>query len=98
VRCAEYAPGGRHAVVAEAALEVLGNTAMALLLANHGVIIAGRSVAEATVATEVLEKAAMIYVLAESFSKCHSIPSELVEEERHRYLYKYGNAADFAEE
>ncbi len=97
VRCSSYVPGGRHIELAEAVLETLGAECTAALIANHGTAVLGRSVNEAVVASRVLEKAAMMFVLAESLGGCRPIAPELVKEERHRYLYKYGREGDSSE-
>lgn len=88
VNCTAYVPGGRHQDLAEAACKVIGQTAMAVLLANHGVVVGGSSLQEALTATLVLEKAAMIQINAGS--DINPIPEDQVTEERYRYLYKYG--------
>ena len=90
VHCAAYTPGGRHRDLAEAAAAAIGNTAMAVLLANHGPIVGGRSLDEAVIAAQVLEKAARVHLYAEAVGGGHAIAPELVAEERHRYLFKYG--------
>lgn len=94
VRCAPYTPGGRHIELAEAACEALGNEATAVLLSNHGPVTCGCNLAEAVVASQVLEKAAQLYVLANSIGGCTSIPEDMVTEERNRYLFKYGKDED----
>lgn len=96
VKCAEYSPGGRHADLANAAVEAMGKDSAAVLLANHGPVVAGRDLAEAVVAAQVLEKAARVYLYATSAGGCTSIPAEFVSEERDRYLYKYGREEDSA--
>ena len=88
VNCTGYVPGGRHQELAEAACQAIGPTAMAVLLANHGVIVGGSSLAEALTATLVLEKAARIQISVGS--GIQPIPDSQVAEERYRYLYKYG--------
>ncbi len=97
VRCSEYAPGGKHIELAEAGWKALGDRNAAVILANHGPVVLGRNLKEATVAAQVLEKAAMLYVLASSMGCCVPITSDYVEEERHRYLYKYGRKEDASE-
>jgi len=90
VHCAPYTPGGRHQALADAAVAAMGQDACAVLLANHGALTGGHTLAEAVVATEVLEKAAMLYLFAEQLGGCQRIPAECVAEERHRFVYKYG--------
>lgn len=88
VNCTEYVPGGRHSELARAAVEAIAPESGAVLLANHGVIVGGVTAAEALAATEVLEKAAAMWLAGEELIV--PIPDELVREERNRYLYKYG--------
>ncbi len=88
INCTAYVPGGRHQDLADAACSVIGDVSMAVLLANHGVIAGGSSLQEALTATLVLEKAA--FIQATMGDSIKSIPADQVEEERHRYLYKYG--------
>ena len=76
--------------LAEAAWEAMGENAAAVLLSNHGPVVGGRDLAEAVVAARVLEKAAQLFVISESIGGCTNIPSEMVNEERHRFLFKYG--------
>jgi L-fuculose-phosphate aldolase len=90
VHCAPYTPGGRHHELAEAVTSALGDEAMAVLLANHGVLAGGRTLEEAMTACRVLEKAALLYLHAEMLGGCYRIPDAAVREERHRFLYKYG--------
>lgn len=96
VRCAPYVPAGRHRELANAAAENIGPDACAVLLANHGVVAGGRDLAEAVVANQFLEKAAMILIQAASLGGARPIPEERWREERHRYLYKYGKPEDLA--
>lgn len=90
VRCSEYVPGGKHAELAEKACEAMGDESFAVLLANHGPVVGGRTLAEAVIASRVLEKAAFIYVTARTLGQFNEISLEAVCEERQRYLYKYG--------
>jgi L-fuculose-phosphate aldolase len=90
-RCAAYVPAGHHQALAQAVSAVMnGGDVCAALLANHGGLAGGRDLAEAMVASRVLEKAAWLYLAAAAVGDVHPIPPELVEEERRRYLYKYG--------
>jgi L-ribulose-5-phosphate 4-epimerase len=98
VRCSRYVPAGHHLELAEAAREAMGDEVAAALLANHGVVVGGRSLKEAIVATQVLEKAAQLYIHAASLGGAVPIPQPQVEEERHRFLFKYGTPADGAAE
>jgi L-fuculose-phosphate aldolase len=95
VRCSRYVRGGQHLELAQAAVEALGNDASAVILASHGVVVGGRDLAEAIVAARILDKAAMLFTYANMLGGANVIPDEPVRAERHRYLYKYGNASDF---
>jgi ribulose-5-phosphate 4-epimerase/fuculose-1-phosphate aldolase len=97
VRCARYAPAGRHRELAQAVREAIGPDACAVLLGNHGVAAGGRDLSEAITACQFVEKAAMIFVQAQAIGGVQPIPEELWREERHRYLYKYGRAEDVAD-
>ena len=90
VRCAPYVSGADHEGLAKAAWEAMGEESAAVLLANHGPVVGGRTLAEAVIAAQVLEKAAMMYIHATLLGGCTSIPADGVREERHRFLYKYG--------
>jgi ribulose-5-phosphate 4-epimerase/fuculose-1-phosphate aldolase len=56
--------------------------------------VCGRDLAEAVVASQVLEKAALAYLLAQPLGGANVIPAELAAAERERYLCKYGTPAD----
>jgi L-fuculose-phosphate aldolase len=90
VKCAGYVPGGRHQELADSAAKAIGGEATAVLLSNHGPVVGGRNLREAVVASEVLEKAAGLFIRAESLGGCRKIPDEMIREERHRFLFKYG--------
>ena len=57
-------------------------------------VAAGRDIAEAVVATQFVEKAAMIYIYAQSIGGPKPIPDEIWKQEREYYLYKYGKKED----
>ena len=97
VCCATYAPAGRHKELAQAARAAIGPDACAVLLANHGVVAGGRDLAEAIVACQFVEKAALTLIQAQALGGVQPIPEELWREERHRYLYRYGRPEDVAE-
>ena len=69
---------------------------VAVLLGNHGVVAGGRDLAEAVVASQFVEKAAMILIQAEAIGGARPIAEKAWREERHRYLYKYGRPEDLA--
>jgi L-ribulose-5-phosphate 4-epimerase len=97
VHCARYVSAGRHRELARAAAEAIGPDAGAVLLANHGAVAGGRDLAEALVACQFVEKAAMILIHAAVLGGAQPIPEPLWREERHRYLHKYGTPEDLVE-
>ncbi|MBC7105724.1 MAG: class II aldolase/adducin family protein [Firmicutes bacterium] len=88
VEVAEYAPPGTPELAART-VAALGK-ANAALLANHGAVALGRSLAEAYVAARVLEKSAQIYVLACLLGGAAALEAAEVEELRRQYLTSYG--------
>ena len=90
VRCTPYISSADHEGLANAAWETMGHDSAAVLLANHGPVVGGRTLAETVIAAQVLEKAAMMYIHANLLGCCISIPADGVKEERYRFLYKYG--------
>jgi L-fuculose-phosphate aldolase len=96
IRCAPHVAAGRHRELAQAAAENIGPDACAVLLGNHGVVAGGRDLAEAVVASQFVEKAAMILIQAEAIGGARPIAEKSWREERHRYLYKYGRPEDLA--
>jgi len=97
VHCARYVPAGHHRDLAQAAREAIGPDATAVLLANHGVLVGGRSLPEAVAGCVIVEKAAMALVHAAAVGGITPLPEEAWREERHRYLHKYGKPEDTAE-
>jgi len=93
VKCTRYVPAGQHQNIAEEVAATIGEE-NAVLLANHGVLVCGRTLAEAFVACQILEKAAQIMLLAAPLGGVIPIPKEHVQSERHRFLYKYGTTDD----
>ncbi len=96
VHCAPYVPAGRHLELGAAAAEAIGDSAAAVLLGNHGPVVGGRTLAEALVATQVLEKAARCWLECRGAGGLRRIPAEAVEQERERFLYRYGTPGDGA--
>jgi L-ribulose-5-phosphate 4-epimerase len=94
VRCSIYVAGGRHLELAEAAVAALGKDSNAVLLANHGPFVLGATLKAAVVGIQVLEKAAMAFVLGGLIGGAVPIPHELVEEEHNRFVNKYGRPED----
>jgi L-fuculose-phosphate aldolase len=93
VKCTHYVPAGQHQKIAEEVAATIGEE-NAVLLANHGVLVCGRTLSEASVACQILEKAAQMMLLAGSLGPVIPIPEEYVRSERHRFLYKYGTKND----
>jgi len=93
VNCTRYVPAGQHKKIAEEVANTIGEE-NAVLLANHGVICCGRDLEEAFVASQILEKAALMLLAAGSIGPVIPIPGEFVRSERHRFLYKYGTRGD----
>ena len=90
-KCSPYVPGGRHSELALAVIGVMkGGMACAAIMSNHGGIAGGRDLNEAMTAARVLEKSAAAYLAAAAVGKPKPIPSNMVREERNRYLHKYG--------
>lgn len=94
VRCTRYVKGGEHRRLADEVADTIGET-NAVLLANHGVFCCGRDLDEAFVASQIVEKAAYMLLMAEGIGTVIPIPEDAVRSERHRFLYKYGNNSDF---
>jgi len=86
VRCARYVPVGRDRDLARAARDAIGPDACAVLLANHGVMAGGRDPAEAAVAAQIVERAAMILIQAEALGGATPISEQHWRAERVRYL------------
>jgi L-ribulose-5-phosphate 4-epimerase len=93
VNCTRYVPAGQHKRIAEEVASTIGEE-NAVLLANHGVICCGRDLEEAFVASQILEKAALMMLTAGSLGPVIPIPEEFVRSERYRFLYKYGTSSD----
>jgi L-fuculose-phosphate aldolase len=88
VRVAAYAPAGT-AELADAAVSALGEGA-AVLLANHGVVGTGRSLAEALLVCQIVEKGAMVYLFAQQSGAPYLLPDEQASFLRKNFLESYG--------
>lgn len=93
VNCTRYVPAGQHKRIAEEVANTFGEE-NAVLLANHGVMCCGRDLDEAFVASQILEKAALMMLAAGAIGPVIPILDEFVSSERHRFLYKYGTSDD----
>lgn len=88
VRLAAYTmPGTKE--MAEAVVGALKERAGALI-ANHGAITVGRTLSEAYVGSQVLEKAAMVYINCQSIGGPVEISQEDIDFFRDFFLNKYG--------
>jgi len=93
IRCTRYVPAGRHQELGIEVAVTLGES-NGVLLANHGTVSCGRSLAEALFTCQVVERVAQMRLLTNSLGGAVPIPPEFVRSERERWLYKYGSAAD----
>lgn len=93
IACTQYVPAGQHERLGEEVARTLG-ASCGVLLANHGAVACGRSVEEAVFACQIIERVAQMYLLTKAVSAPVPIPVEYVRNERDRWLYKYGTAAD----
>jgi L-fuculose-phosphate aldolase len=74
VRCTAFGEANTE-VIADRALETLGDT-NALLLANHGVMVCGRSLEHAVKTAELVEKMAFIFKGASDLGQVHTISDQ----------------------
>lgn len=87
VAVARYALPGT-AELAENAVEALGDR-QAVLLANHGVVGCGMTLAEALLACELVEKGAQVYIYASLLGGAHVLSGDNVATMRQSYLEHY---------
>lgn len=87
-------PGFDRALGVETA-RALGDSPV-VLLANHGSVCCGSSLAETRFACVIAERVAQMWLLARAAGTPVPIPPEFVRSERERWLYKYGRASDGA--
>jgi len=92
IHCTRYIPAGRHEELGEETARALG-ASNAVLIANHGAVNCGRSLAEALFTCIVVERIAHMRLLT-SAAVSVPIPPEHVASERDRFLHRYGTAAD----
>jgi L-fuculose-phosphate aldolase len=95
IRCTRYVPAGKHRALGQEVARTLGKSS-AVLLANHGTLSCGRSLAEALFTCQIVERIAQMRLLAGGKGKVIPIPREFVRSERERWLHKYGASADKA--
>jgi len=95
IRCTRYVPAGQHRELGVEVAATLGES-MAVLLANHGTVSCGRTLAEALLTCQVVERVAQMHLLTSVAGSAIPIPPEFVASERARWLYRYGKAEDGA--
>lgn len=88
VLVAPYAPAGTSEL-ADAAVSALGDRS-AVLLANHGVVGVGRSLKEALLVCQVVEKGALVYLLSQLTGTPHLFNNDYIRALRSYYLESYG--------
>lgn len=94
INCSPYVPAGHHHELAQNTSDAIGDDAFAVLMGNHGVAAAGRTLEEAVVASRIVGRSAMSYLLSQSIGGPQPIPEALWREEHMRYFYKYGTPSD----
>ena len=97
IRCTRYVPAGKHRALGQEVARALGKS-NAVLLANHGTVSCGRSLAEALFTCQIVERIAQMGTQAGVKGKIIPIPQAFVRSERERWLHKYGTGADKAVE
>lgn len=93
VRCTVYVPGGEHERMAQEVVNTIGSV-NAVLIANHGWLCCGRDLEEASVVSRVVEKAALMLLVATPLGTVVRIPDHVIVSERDRFLHKYGTPED----
>ncbi len=95
IRCTSYVPAGQHKKLGEEVARTLGGS-NGVLLANHGTVSCARTLKEALLVCQVVERVAQMWIVTKAIGKAVPIPWEFVKSERERWLYRYGSAADGA--
>jgi len=88
VEVAPYQPAGSGELAA-AAVEALADRS-AVFLANHGVVGVGSSLEEALLVCRIVEKGALVYLLAQLTGTPHLLEDHQVGELRRNFLENYG--------
>ncbi|KUK36437.1 MAG: L-fuculose phosphate aldolase FucA, partial [Thermacetogenium phaeum] len=88
VRVAPYAPPGSRELAEGAVAALEGRSAV--ILANHGMVGVGRSLKEALLICQVVEKGAQVFLLAQLSGKPHVLSERDVGLLRRNFLEKYG--------
>lgn len=97
LRCTRYIPAGEHRALGEEVARALGGS-NAVLVANHGTVSCGRTLAEALFTCQITERVAHMYLLTTAVGTPVTIPGQYVVSERDRYVNKYGTTKDHEHE
>lgn len=86
-----FVPSQEHVRLGEMVMASLTDT-NAILIRNHGPMSFGRTLAEARVCCQVVEKACKMYIHLRAGGAFQTIPEEFVTAGRNYYLYSYGKS------
>lgn len=87
----EFVPSDQHVRLGEVAADSIGQ-ANAVLIRNHGPVCCGRTLAEAVVCCQIVEKSAQMYLQLQNAPDLQVIPQKWVDAGRNYYLYSYGKS------
>ena len=87
IQCSEYAKTGTEQL-GKNALKAMGKQ-NAVILANHGLVIVGRSVKHCVFGAQLVEKMAKIYVTSISMGKVYEIPEEILSNLSDRFQVEF---------
>lgn len=85
-----YVPAEQHAELGRTAAAFLRGT-NAVILKKHGPVACGRTLEEALLAVQVVEKACGIFLSARILGDVCPIPEAQIRSEHERYFYRYGH-------
>lgn len=88
VPVSDYAPAG-SSNLAQKVVKVLGPVPAALL-ANHGLVTVGKTLSEALLISQVVEKGAQVYTYAQMLGSPHLLPQDVVKALQNTYQNQYG--------
>jgi L-fuculose-phosphate aldolase len=97
IRTTQYVPAGQHEALGQEVARTIGNS-NGVMLANHGSVSCGRTVAEALFTCQIVERVSQMWLMTSAISPPVPIPPQYVLSERERWLYKYGTTSDHAGE
>ena len=84
----------QHHALAQAVRAAIGKDAQAVLMSHHGAICGGRTLEEAILCCQFVEKAAQVFLMGQLLGGVKPLDEAHWREERDHYLLKYGRAAD----